>query len=228
MAKEVGGDFYDFITITPQRVGFAIGDVSGKGVSAALVMSNVMSSLRSLLAAEPSRGPADLLVQLNKVLHRATAADRFVTLFYAEYDLATASLRYANAGHDWPMVVSPEGHLVLDLESSGLMLGALPEVHLTEHEIKLEPGDVVVAYSDGLVDTMNESGEPFDRERAQAVIADRIGESPSRLVEAVSARLREWQGRAEDVDDVTIVVLKRVALPGVEQEALEAASAARR
>lgn len=220
MAKEVGGDFYDFVPISPTRIGLAIGDVSGKGVSAALVMSNVMSSLRSLLKSDPLRGPADLLVQLNEILYNATAPDRFVTLFYAEYDLTSASLRYANAGHDWPMVVSPEGQLVLDLESSGLMLGALPRIQLTEREITLEPGDVVVAYSDGLVDTVNEEDEPFERERAQAVIAGHIEETPERVVEALAGALNEWQGGAEDVDDVTLIVLKRVALPGAQEDAV--------
>ncbi len=214
MAKQVGGDLYDFIPIGNDRIAIAIGDVSGKGVSAALVMSNVISSLRSMLVSQSAGGPVALLRELNAVLHESTSPERFVTLFYAEYDLRSGNLTYSNAGHDWPMIVRPEKRLIVDLESSGVMLGAFPELDLTQREISLTPGDVVVAYSDGLVDTENEFGEPFGRERASGTIAGLTARSPSEIVQTLERELRTWQGNAEEVDDVTLVVLKRVPLPG--------------
>ncbi len=218
MAKHVGGDLYDFIPIGPGRVGILIGDVSGKGVSAALVMSNAVSAVRSFVTLDEPSSPARLLERLNAVLHRSTAPDCFVTMFYAEYDMHTGCLRYANAGHDWPIVFNSRGEVTAELEASGVMLGALPGVSLEDREIALAPGDVVVAYSDGLVDTVNPKDEPFAIERVKAALRPVIRQTPSRMVEALSGALRAFQGDAPEVDDVTMIVLKRLALPGTPED----------
>jgi len=214
MAKQVGGDLYDFIRFGPDRLGILLGDVSGKGVSAALVMSNVVSAARSLLSGSETPGPAALLSRLNDILHRTTSAETFVTLFYAEYDLRTGNLRYANAGHDWPFVVTPDGEMGGELEASALMLGALGDTPVEERELVLEPGQVLIAYSDGLVDTVNASDEPFELHRVHEAIRPHLTRSPSRIVDAIVDRLQAFRGEAEEIDDVTLVVLKRVARPG--------------
>lgn len=214
MAKQVGGDLYDFIPIGPDRLGILLGDVSGKGVSAALVMSNVVSAARSLLSGSDTPGPAALLTRLNGILHRTTSPETFVTLFYAEYDLRTGNLRYANAGHDWPFVITSDGEMQIELEASGLMLGALGDSEVSERELALRPGQILVAYSDGLVDTVNAADEPFELRRVHEAIRPHLGESPARIVDAIVERLRAFRGDAEEIDDVTLVVLRRVSRPG--------------
>lgn len=216
MAKHVGGDLYDFIRIGPNRVAIVIGDVSGKGVSAALVMSNVISAIRSMLTGEDSTGPADVMIHLNDLIYRTTAPDCFVTMFYAEYDMRTGTLTFANAGHDWPMVVSRAGDDVVDLPAGGVMLGAFPDLSVDEKTLSLSPGDVIVAYSDGLVDTVDAGDRPFERERVRDVVTMNAGAKPAAIVQALEAANRRWRGEAPEVDDVTIVVLKRVPLPGVD------------
>jgi HAMP domain-containing protein len=216
MARHVGGDLYDFIPIGGDRVAIVVGDVSGTGVSAALVMANVISTIRSMAVAQRDGGPCELFRELNKILLETTAPDCFVTLFYAEYSLRTGDLRYVNAGHDWPMVVRPDGQLFIDLESSGLMLGALPDVSLHENEIELEEGDLVVAYSDGLIDAVNERDEPFGRERVREVLRSLAHLHPDEIAAGVEKALADWRGGAEDVDDITILILRRCAIPGVE------------
>jgi sigma-B regulation protein RsbU (phosphoserine phosphatase) len=227
MARHVGGDLYDFIPIGGDRVAIVVGDVSGKGVSAALVMANVISTIRSMAVAPRDGGPCELFRELNRILVDTTAADCFVTLFYAEYSLRTGDLRYVNAGHDWPMVVRPDGQLFIDLESSGLMLGALPDVSLHENEIELEEGDLVVAYSDGLIDAVNERDEPFGRERVRDVLRSLAHLHPDEIADGVERALAEWRGGAEDVDDITILILRRCAIPGVEARTAAAGEARR-
>jgi serine phosphatase RsbU (regulator of sigma subunit) len=214
MAKQVGGDLYDFIPVGTNRLAILLGDVSGKGVSAALVMSNVVSAARSLLSGSDTPGPAALLTRLNRILHRTTSAETFVTLFYAEYDLRTGNLRYANAGHDWPFILSPEGEVLMELEASGLMLGALGDTVLEEREVVLAPGQVLVAYSDGLVDTINQDDEPFGVHRVRDAIRVHLEEPVGQMVDALVSRLQEFRGDAEEVDDVTMVVVRRVTRPG--------------
>jgi sigma-B regulation protein RsbU (phosphoserine phosphatase) len=214
MAKHVGGDLYDFIPIGEDRLGVLIGDVSGKGVSSALVMSNVVSSVRSFASLPIPPGPAELLTRLNGVLFQTTVADCFVTVFYSEYNFLTGELRYCNAGHNWPLLFGASGELRETLDAGGYMLGISQQILLVEKVVHVAPGDVLLAYSDGLIDTVNALDEPFELERVKEAVRGELGRSPKQIADRLGEALHGFRGSAEEIDDVTMVIIKRVRLPG--------------
>jgi len=221
MAKHVGGDLYDFIPVGEDRLGILIGDVSGKGVSSALVMSNVVSSVRSFASLPEPPGPAELLTRLNGVLFQTTVADCFVTVFYAEINFRTGSIRYCNAGHNWPLLFGVSGELRTSLDAGGYMLGISRQIHLVEKEVHLDVGDVLLAYSDGLIDTVNPLDEPFELEGLKRALRGQLGRTPRQIADGIGEALRAFRGDAEEIDDITMIVLKRVALPGAAERVPE-------
>jgi serine phosphatase RsbU (regulator of sigma subunit) len=153
-AREVGGDYYDFLELSDSRLGIAIGDVSGKGVGAALMMASLEASLRAL--ASVVQDPADLMGRVNSLVCQASAANRYATLFYAEYDPATRGLTYVNAGHNPPVVLRNcgGGCQVLRLETGGPVIGLLPQRY-QRGVFSHEPGDLVMLFTDGVSESMN-------------------------------------------------------------------------
>src|SRR4051794_7966845 len=148
-AREVGGDYYDFLELPDGTLGIAIGDVSGKGVGAALMMASLEASLRAL--ASVVRDPAELMGRVNLLVCQASSASRFATLFYAEYHPETRRLSYVNAGHNPPIVIRYSGGIcrVLRLETGGTVIGLLPAPY-ERGEFLLETGDLVVLFTDGI------------------------------------------------------------------------------
>jgi sigma-B regulation protein RsbU (phosphoserine phosphatase) len=185
-------------------------------VSSALVMSNVVSSVRSFASLPNPPGPAELLTRLNGVLFQTTVADCFVTVFYSEMNFKTGELRYCNAGHNWPLVFGPTGELRESLDAGGYMLGISRQIQLVERVVHLSSGEVLLAYSDGLIDTVNPADEPFEIERVRATVRGQLNRSPRQITDLVGEALRSFRASAEEIDDVTMVVVKRVPLPGVE------------
>jgi serine phosphatase RsbU (regulator of sigma subunit) len=204
-AREVGGDFYDFIALEDGLLGLVIGDVTGKGVPAALVMATVLTMLRS--AARGSSSPAEVLVLVNDLLAAEIPAGVFVTCFYALLDPRDGRLRYANAGHEAPYR-QRENH-ASELWATGMPLGMLPGSRYEEFEATLAPGESLLFYSDGLVEAHNPSGEMFGFPRLQALLS-----APARehaLLDFVLAQLYGFTGEKwEQEDDVTLLTLQRV------------------
>jgi len=162
-AREVGGDYYDFLDLSASRLGIAIGDVSGKGVGAALMMASLEASLRAL--APVVQDAADLIGRVNSLLCQASTDNRYATLFYAEYDMAARRLTYVNAGHNPPIVLRNSGGAcqVLRLETGGSVVGLLPQRY-RRGMFALEPGDLVILFTDGVSESMNVRDEEWGEE----------------------------------------------------------------
>jgi predicted ester cyclase len=205
-AREVGGDFYDFHLLSDGRLGVVVGDATGKGVPAALVMSTTCGMLR--LAAQSYSSPGVMLQRVNEVLCPYIPANMFVTCFYAILDSESGLLRYANAGHDLPYL-HHDGK-AKELRARGMPLGLMPGMHYEEKEDSLEVGDGTLLYTDGLVEAHDPQREMFGFPRLQALVSEH-GEEES-LEEALLEELYSFVGEGwEQEDDITLVTLRRAA-----------------
>jgi predicted ester cyclase len=207
-AREVGGDFYDFFELEDGRLGVVVGDATGKGVPAALVMASTRSMLRAV--AQASNSPGDILRRINDLLVSDIPPNMFVTCFYAILDPKSGSLRYANAGHDLPYLRRRSGDDAEELRARGMPLGLMPGMSYEEKEATLEADDRALFYSDGLV----EAHEPQRREmfgfpRLRRLVAEHAAEEGS-LVGFLMDELRSFTGEGwEQEDDITLVTLRR-------------------
>jgi sigma-B regulation protein RsbU (phosphoserine phosphatase) len=207
-ARTVSGDYYDFIQLGPTQLAIAIADISGKGISAALLMASLQAALRSQLLAPGSvaLSTAELVARLNLHLVRNTAEDRFATFFIAVYDSSTRVLRYTNAGHLPSFLVSPDATAYLD--KGGMVLGVVDEYAYEEGRVTVPPNSLLVAYSDGLVEPENVFGEEFGIRRLQdATVRVRNG-APLAVAESLMTAAEEWAGTPEQADDMTVVVAR--------------------
>jgi serine phosphatase RsbU (regulator of sigma subunit) len=204
---EIGGDYFDFLRRAPRRFGFVVGDVSGKGVGAALLMSAFQASLRTL--ARTDLGPAELIQRVNEVIVESATPGKFVTAFYAELDLEAHRLEYVNAGHNPPVLVGPAGERTLS--STGPIVGILPGAKFTSASVELEPGSLLAIYSDGLTEAENAAGEEFGLERLLATAARLRSEPPPQAAQAILQELVAFEGAAPRKDDCTLVLLRRDA-----------------
>ncbi len=202
-AREVGGDFYDFIYFDDGHVGLVIGDVTDKGVPAALVMATTRSILRA--AAERIVAPGQVLERTNEVLHKEIPQRMFVTCLYAVLNPDTGHLRYANAGHDLPYRRHAGG--VEELRATGMPLGLMPGMRYEEKEVMLAAGDTVLFYSDGLAEAHDPQGGMFGFPRVQSCLAGHADDGS--LVEYLLGQLAAFTGAGwEQEDDVTLVTLR--------------------
>jgi serine phosphatase RsbU (regulator of sigma subunit)/ketosteroid isomerase-like protein len=205
-AREVGGDFYDFHLLPEGRLGLVVGDATGKGVPAALVMSTTCGMLR--LAAQGSSSPGQMLQGVNEVLFPNIPLNMFVTCFYAILDPTSGHLVYANAGHDLPYL--HRNGDVEELRARGMPLGLMPEMSYEEKETVVQSGEAALLYSDGLVEAHDAEGDMFGVPRLRALIAEH-GEKRS-LGELLLEELYSFAGeRWEQEDDITLLTLRRTA-----------------
>lgn len=203
-AREVGGDFYDFIALEDGRLGLVIGDVTGKGVPAALVMATVLTMLRS--AVRNTDSPSQVLAQVNELLVTEIPPGMFVTCFYALLNPADGRICYANAGHEAPYRL--QGNTASELWATGMPLGMLPGSCYDEFEGTLAPGESLLLYSDGLIEAHNPAGEMFGFPRLQTLLSNQAAEAA--LVDFVLAQLHSFTGEKwEQEDDVTLLALQR-------------------
>ncbi|GAK50482.1 serine phosphatase [Candidatus Moduliflexus flocculans] len=204
-ATQVGGDYYDFFLSPDNKLGMVIADVSGHNVGAALMMAAARSTLRSEVLTQQS--PATILGKTNFILYSdLTNAELFITMFYAEYDANTRVLRYSNGGHNNPILLHDGVCSLLDTE--GMLIGMLESVDFEEKALTLQSGDVIIFYTDGVVEAVNDAGEMFKLERLRQVI-ERYGHYNSHdLLETIYTALQEYSGSALGSDDITVVVLK--------------------
>jgi serine phosphatase RsbU (regulator of sigma subunit) len=209
-AREVGGDFYDFHLLSGGRLGLVVGDATGKGVPAALVMSTTCGMLRAVSQALDSSSPGQMLERVNEALVPSIPANMFVTCFYAILDPGSGSLRYANAGHDVPYL--HRNSAAEELRARGMPLGLMPEMSYEENEIVLDAGEAALFYSDGLVEAHDSQGEMFGFPRLRALIAEH-GEERS-LGILLLEELYSFAGDGwEQEDDITLLTLRRSASP---------------
>jgi serine phosphatase RsbU (regulator of sigma subunit) len=206
-AREVGGDFYDFFELDDDRMGVVVGDATGKGVPAALVVSATSSMLRAVARVLGSSSPGEVLSQVNETLSARIPQNMFVTCFYAILDPKSATLSYANAGHDLPYLRRSDGD-VEELRARGMPLGLMPAMGYEENEIELGADEGVLFYSDGLVEAHDPNGEMFGFPRLKALVAEHSEEGS--LEETLLEELYTFVGEGwEQEDDITLLTLRR-------------------
>jgi len=205
-AKDVGGDFYDLFRIDDDRIGFVIADVSGKGIPAAIFMA----VSRTLVRATGIRGgsPADCITYSNKLLATESVDCMFVTVFYGILDVTTGEITYCNAGHNPPYVVKRSGEVTALPMSSDPMAGAIDGIDYHECHLKLEKGDALVMFTDGVTEAMNVQNEEFGEERLEDTLAEVTLHNCQQMVEAIKADVAAFAGDAEQSDDITVLALK--------------------
>jgi PAS domain S-box-containing protein len=205
-ALNVGGDYYDFIRLDDFRMAIALGDVSGKGLAAALVMSNLQATIRSLASINVSAH--ECLERANKLLFHSTDAKTFVSLFFGILDTKNNTLCYANAGQNLPLIFSPE-KMPVPLKNHGLVLGLKEDVSFKQEEISINPEDQLLIYSDGIPEAMNAQMEEFGDEKLLEIIQHYHGNSAEALIKTIIAALNLHFGSASQNDDMTMVHLLR-------------------
>ena len=202
---EVGGDFYDFMAVSDTTMWVVIADVSGKGISSALVMSTVQATLRALVVGVHSF--ERLLWQLNGMIHDFTGGNKFVTLFLALLDSENHKLHYINAGHNPPVLVHADGYIEL-LEKGGTVLGLLPNIRYSRTQTALKSGDVLVLYTDGVVEAANSGDEMFGVEGlVRSIEATRQYGPPEAILGRILSDVQEFSAGEPPADDQTLIVI---------------------
>jgi serine phosphatase RsbU (regulator of sigma subunit) len=204
-ARVVGGDYYDFLDLGAGRLGIVLADISGKGIAAALLMANLQANLRSrfMVALED---PHQLLQAVNRLFVENTPEDSYATLFYADYDDANHCLRYANCGHNPPLLVRGNGQ-VERLEPTATVLGLFRAWNCEVRKIAIGPGDVLVFYTDGVTETPNQSGEEFGECRLMEVVRSHARAPVDEVLSAILAEVQKF-GDGCQADDLTLVVAR--------------------
>jgi sigma-B regulation protein RsbU (phosphoserine phosphatase) len=213
-ARSVGGDYYDFLDLGGGRIGIALADVAGKGISAALIMSVVQASLR-ILASEEGVSLTNLAARMNHFLHRSTGpagSSAYATFFYAQIDGEARRLRYVNAGHNPPYLLryapGSADQVMEELPAGGTVIGLFPQSSYQEASLELGPGDVLMAFTDGVLEAQNPKEEEFGEERLRALLR-RVGHLPvDEIALQIADELKNWIGDAEQYDDLTFILLK--------------------
>ncbi len=205
---EVGGDYYDFIERRDGQIAIALGDVSGKGTGAALLMSSLHAAVRAQATTRLSA--CEVVSAINDYIYDNTPSNRYVTLFYSELDPRTHQLTYINAGHNAPILVRRSGE-VTRLDVGGFPLGITPDGAYREGWSRLEAGDVLVIYSDGVTESLNEAEEEFGEARLIEVVRQHRDRTAAGLRDRIDEALTRFVGKARTVDDLTLVILKRTS-----------------
>lgn len=206
--RALGGDCYEFMPLANERVALVVGDASGKGLAAALMIASVQSSLRTA-ALFTGEDLATLLKIVNLQAYASSLADRYATVFYGVFDRATCTLRYVNAGHTPPIVLRRDGSIDM-LETGGAPIGMFPDSSYEEGVAQLDPSDVVITYTDGVIEAKNQSGEEWGVQgllNAAAVRARQGDENAEQLVRSIFNSMDDFN-RGCQTDDATLAVLR--------------------
>lgn len=212
-ARSVSGDYYDYQRVDSRHIAFALGDVAGKGISAAILMANVQSTLRSQIRYTQESGQccstSAVVSQLNKHLHAHTTPEKYATFFFGIYDEETNVLTYTNAGHLSPLLL--RGNEVHSLDTNGMVVGVLPMAKYDESSIKLEKGDLLVLYTDGLTEPENEYDEMFGEDRLIEVIKRVSDRRDEEIMDEVFHAVEQWIHAPDSNDDMTMLLVRRIA-----------------
>lgn len=211
-AREVGGDFYDFLYLDKRTLLIAIGDVSGKGMAAALFMVKVKTMIRAVTSGYGS--PCEILRAVNPELCRENDVGMFVTVFLATLDVETGRLVYSYGGHNRPVLLGQDGSVEMLTGDTGIALGVFDDIEFTEQELVLQPGAALVMYTDGVNEAMNVDFELFGDPRLLGSLQGKTRENAGELVGSVISQVREHVGTAEQSDDITLIAVRRAPSAG--------------
>lgn len=229
----VSGDYYDFISVESNKLGIAVGDISGKGISGAMLMANLQGILRSF-APMYGENVVELMNKINHCVYTSTDSSRFVTLFYGVYDDLNHSLTYVNAGQSYPILYrrtakqhrdSKDSNISkkdlkqgikigsnffekVNIDSNSTVLGAFPDATFTQHKVQLNRGDIIIIFSDGISDARDYSNDNYGEDRIAAIVEGNADLSPVRLQEAIIKDINDFVGEQNQFDDMTLVVAK--------------------
>jgi len=206
-AREVGGDSYDLIQIDDKHFAFCLGDVSGKGMPAAMLMSNLQATLRSFTTT--GNLCKDIIANSNNLLYNSTESSKFATLFYGILNPESNEIVFCNAGHNNPFLFSFDGN-VKELKTGGLLLGGFPGSEYEEEKISINRNDLIVIFSDGISEAMNENEEEYGEERLKDFILNHRDEVPDKIIENILSNVKMFVGEAPQSDDITLLVIKRI------------------
>ncbi len=203
-SRQVGGDYYDFVLVDGRWLVIVVADVSGKGIPASILTATLHATVRTNTDAQ--RNPRDMMARLNRLLYRNTSAAEFATVFYAVLDTQNGTVRFSNAGHEFPFVMAKGG--ARPLEESGVVLGCLEEFDYVENDCNIPPGGSLVVYTDGVTDSESRSGDYYGTERLRSVLESNGNLTARDVCRRVIEDVRSF-GDGENQDDLTLVVLKR-------------------
>ncbi len=206
-AKEVGGDYFDFIPLSDTQLTFCLGDVSGKGLPASLLMANLQATLRGQALFKNT--PSECLYYSNVLLYNSTSPEKFATLFHGILDFSTHELKFSNAGHDHPFLFS-QNQEVLRLQTGGILLGFMNDYKYEEDTYLMKNGDVLFIYSDGLTEAMNSREEEFGEDRLQQLIQNSLSLKAEEIINKTISEIKEFAGDTPQMDDMTVMVIKRM------------------
>lgn len=208
-ARSVSGDYYDYLCLPNGDLAVAIGDVAGKGISAALLMASIQSIMRTQLAQATTYSTAGIVAQLNRQLYAATAPEKYATFFFGIYDENNRMLTYTNAGHLSPLLIC--GGSVKPLEVTGTVVGLFPSMTYEERSIRICDGDILIAYTDGITEPENAYGEEFGAERLAETILRYQNAEPCEIVARTMESVKQWSTAPELPDDMTVLIAKGIA-----------------
>jgi sigma-B regulation protein RsbU (phosphoserine phosphatase) len=206
-ARSVSGDYYDYFTAADGELAIALGDVAGKGISAALLMASIQSIMRTQLSdAGAAITPANTVARLNRLLYASTSPEKYATFFFGLYSEQTRRLVYTNAGHLPPLLIHTNSYELLEV--TGSVVGAFPSLRYEEQRIQIGPGDLLVAYTDGITEPENAYGEDFGADRLAEVILRHREACPEEIVAKVLEAVRHWDTSTEQADDMTLMIVR--------------------
>ncbi len=208
-AQSVGGDYFDFIPIDEQRWALCLGDVTGKGLPASLLMANLQATIRGQTLSSSS--VSECMRRANRLLHQSTDDEKFASVFYAMLDWQQHLLCYANAGHNDPFLFSLAQPGPQPLKTGGIMLGLFPNFPFQEDTIPLQPGDLLLIYSDGITEAKNVLEKDFGEERLIDLVQKNLEQPAGDLIERIIAEVKAFAGAAPQHDDITLMVIRRIA-----------------
>lgn len=207
-ALGVGGDYYDFLRLPDGCIGMAVGDVAGKGIGAALMMASLQASLRGQTI-RPCSSLSEMIQLINRLVYEASSESSYATFFYAQYETSTRILRYVNAGHNAPIVYRKEANPpILRLHTGGTVVGLLPDYVYQEDQVTLQPGDVLLAYTDGISEAMNHAEEEWEEMRLMQAVAECHCRSAADIIKYVLDRVDAFTAGARQHDDMTLAVMR--------------------
>lgn len=206
-AKSVGGDYLDFISLSENRLGFCVGDITGKGMPAAMLMANLQATLRS--HAIMYEDCIKCLHGTNNLLYRSTEPTKFATLFYGILDHKNATIQYSNGGHDAPLLIRNNEEPIL-LDSTGLLLGVIEESQYEMKTLSLQPGDLLLIYSDGITEAMNSQSEAYGIDRLKEQATSNSISSSKKILDAILQDVKGHADGAAQSDDITLMIIKRI------------------
>ena len=204
-AREVGGDYYDFIKLTGDKIALCLGDITGKGLPAAMLMANLQATLRG--QALTQKNVCDNIKNSNLLLLNSTAGNRFATLFFGELDFVNHTLTYCNAGHDAPISILQ--NKITRLPEGGLLMGCFDFAEYEQVDKQIEPGELLLIYSDGVTEAMNGNNEEFSEDKLLNILRSNVNLSAKELIEKIVSEVKTHSIKVEQSDDITLMVLKR-------------------